>query len=119
MEIASTWKQYKEIQTSTEKTYDKEKLYENGRENQKAESSNQRMDKLFFDMQYENIYGKDRCPFENKIASDNLEAVESAEQKAMGLTVTGNRKRFSKTDILYGKPLSMGRNENMCSESNQ
>ena len=50
METASTWKQYKEIQTSAEKTYDKEKLYENGRENQKAESSNQRVDKLFFDM---------------------------------------------------------------------
>ena len=44
--------------------------------------------------------------------------MESAEQTTMGITKTRNRKRPSETDIIYGRPLSMGSNQNLCCQSN-
>ena len=56
--------------------------------------------------------------FAYKAAGNYLETMESTEKAAMGIEETGNRKRPCEADILHGRPLSMGSNENMCSQGN-
>ena len=56
--------------------------------------------------------------FAYKTASNNLETMESTEETAVGIAEAGYRKRPCKTDIIHGRPLSMDRNENLCSQGN-
>ena len=44
--------------------------------------------------------------------------VESAEEAAMGIAETGDRKRLCKSNGLLWKLLSMGSNQNLCSQGN-
>lgn len=107
-----------EIQVDTKEADKPEPVHGICGKGTEAKLGNQRVDKLFCVRLYEN--GNERCrrAFANKIAGNYLEAMESSEKAAMGIAETGNRKRPGEADSLYGRPLSMGSDENMCSQGN-
>lgn len=53
-----------------------------------------------------------------RLHSNYLGAMESAKKATVGIVKAGHRKRTGKTDIIYGKPLPPGSDENLCSQGN-
>lgn len=104
-----------EVQAETKEADKSKPVHNICGEGAEAKLGNQRMDKLLCVRFHEN--GNERCrrTLENKAESNYLETMESAEKATMGIAETGNRKRPSEADILNGRPLSMGSEENMCS----
>lgn len=107
-----------EVQTDTKEANKPEPVHDICGKGAEAKLGNQRMDKLLCVRLHENSNERRGRTFANKAAGNNLETMESAEKAAMGIAETGNRKRPCEADILYGRPLSMGSDENMCSQSN-
>lgn len=88
------------------------------REDTEAKLDNQGMGKLLCDWLYENSNGKGGRTFAYKNKGNHLEAMESTKETAVGIAEAGNRKRPCETDLIHGRPLSMGGDENMCSQGN-
>lgn len=88
------------------------------REDTEAKLDNQGMGKLLCDWLYENSNGKGGLTFAYKNKGNHLEAMESTKETAVGIAEAGNRKRPCETDLIHGRPLSMGGDENMCSQGN-
>ena len=118
MEVQATQGFGGEIQVDTKEADKPEPVHGICGKGTEAKLGNQRVDKLFCVRLYENANERCRRAFANKIAGNYLEAMESSEKAAMGIAETGNRKRPGEADSLYGRPLSMGSDENMCSQGN-
>ncbi len=118
MEVQATQGFGGEIQADTKEADKPEPVHGICSKGTETKLGNQRVDKLLCVRVHEN--GNERCrrTFAYKAAGNYLEEVESAEKAAMGIAETGNRKRPCEADILHGRPLSMGRDQNMCSQGN-
>lgn len=118
MEVQATQGFGGEIQADTKEADKPEPVHGICSKGTETKLGNQRVDKLLCVRVHEN--GNERCrrTFAYKAAGNYLEAVESAEKAAMGIAETGNRKGPCEADILHGRPLSMGRDQNMCSQGN-
>ena len=66
------------------------------------------MGKLLCIKLHENGNERHRRTSAYKTEDNNLEAVESAEKAAVGIAEAGNWKRPGETDLIHGRPLSMG-----------
>lgn len=118
MEVQATQRFSGEIQEDTKEADESKPIYDICSEGTEIKLGNQGMDKLLCDRLHENGNERHRRAFAHKIAGNYLETMESTEKATMGIAETGNRKRPCETDILHGRPLSMGGNENMCSQGN-
>ena len=107
-----------EIQADTKGTDEPKSQHDICGEGTKTKLGNQRMDKLLCIRLHENSNERRRRTFANKAAGNHLETMESTEKAAMGIAEAGNRKRPCEADILHRRPLSMGSDENMCSQGN-
>ena len=76
------------------------------------------MDKLLLHKQDEKKNGRNRCSFTHTAESDNMEAMEEAEQTSMGFAQARNTRRTCKTYFLRWQSLSMGSRQDLRGESN-
>ena len=106
------------IQADTKEADKPKPVHDICSEGTEAKLDNQGMDKLLCVRLYENSNGRGGRTFAYKNKGNHLEAMESTKETAVGIAEVGNRKRYGETDIIHGRPLSMGSDDNICSQGN-
>ena len=118
MDVKTTRNINGKVQTQVKTPYKTLLEHFNGRPYITAQPRDTRMDKLLLHKQDERQNGRNRCPSTHTTESDNMEAMEDAEQTSMGTAQTRDARRTCETHLLRRQSLSMGSHQDLRGESN-